>query len=241
MAAPDDLREWASFEDPEERRIWLFDLSFLTSHWTCIYGRGCLGAGSAVGEPHPFGCCAKGVCLNGEADRQRVEAASAQLGPERWQHIEAARRHGGALFRDRDQWRTRRAQGACILLNHDGFLGGAGCALHFLAQDQGRGIAAVKPETCCEVPLRRVDYDHCPGWVLSVVREWSALDWSVTGEPAGWWCTADPAAFCGEEPVYRSTQGELIALVGERVYRLLVERIEALGGRGIQPHPLEPL
>ena len=40
---PDDLHEWVSFEDPDEERTWIFDLSFLTSPWTCIYGNGCQG------------------------------------------------------------------------------------------------------------------------------------------------------------------------------------------------------
>ena len=40
---PDDLHEWVSFEDPDEERTWVFDLTFLTSAWSCIYGNGCQG------------------------------------------------------------------------------------------------------------------------------------------------------------------------------------------------------
>ena len=38
--APDDLHEWVSFEDPEEDRTWVFDVTFLLSAWSCIYGTG---------------------------------------------------------------------------------------------------------------------------------------------------------------------------------------------------------
>lgn len=35
MPPPDDLHEWVSFEDPDEQRTWLFDVTFLTSNWPC--------------------------------------------------------------------------------------------------------------------------------------------------------------------------------------------------------------
>ena len=36
-------REWMSFEDPAEERTWVFDVTFLLSPWTCIFGAGCQG------------------------------------------------------------------------------------------------------------------------------------------------------------------------------------------------------
>jgi hypothetical protein len=39
----EDLHEWVYFEDPEEERTWVFDLTYLTSPWRCIYGQGCQG------------------------------------------------------------------------------------------------------------------------------------------------------------------------------------------------------
>ena len=47
---PADAREWVSFEDPDEERTWVFDVTFLTSNWTCIYGNGCQGV---LTEPAP--------------------------------------------------------------------------------------------------------------------------------------------------------------------------------------------
>ena len=29
----EDLHEWVSFEDPDELRTWVFDLTFLLSNW----------------------------------------------------------------------------------------------------------------------------------------------------------------------------------------------------------------
>ena len=40
LADHEDLHEWVSFEDPDEDRTWLFDVTFLTSNWNCIFGRG---------------------------------------------------------------------------------------------------------------------------------------------------------------------------------------------------------
>ena len=37
---PPDLHEWITFAD-EDGDNWLFDVTFLTSNYGCIYGRGC--------------------------------------------------------------------------------------------------------------------------------------------------------------------------------------------------------
>ena len=64
--------EWFSIVDPDGT-TWLFDITFLTSNWTCIFGRGCPGIHD---EPHPEleqGCCTYGAHLADKADRQRVD------------------------------------------------------------------------------------------------------------------------------------------------------------------------
>ena len=40
---PVDAHEWVTFEDPKRKREWRFDVSFLESNWTCIFGNGCQG------------------------------------------------------------------------------------------------------------------------------------------------------------------------------------------------------
>ena len=63
LASSGDDREWLSFEDEGEHRTWLFDITFLTSNWTCIYGAGCPGV---LAEPAPdrqLGCCTHGAYI----------------------------------------------------------------------------------------------------------------------------------------------------------------------------------
>ena len=58
--SPVDRHEWLSFEDPEEDRTWLFDVTFLLSRWTCIFGRGCQGVLTEAAPELVQGCCISG-------------------------------------------------------------------------------------------------------------------------------------------------------------------------------------
>ena len=40
---PTDAHEWFSFEDETRKRIYMFDITFLESNWSCIFGSGCKG------------------------------------------------------------------------------------------------------------------------------------------------------------------------------------------------------
>src|SRR5215831_14769357 len=73
LRPPEDLHEWISFEDPDEERTWVFDLTFLTSPWTCIFGRGCPGVLTGPAPELVQGCCSYGAHFTGNADRKRVE------------------------------------------------------------------------------------------------------------------------------------------------------------------------
>jgi len=242
MGAPEDLREWVSFEDPHEQRTWLFDLTLLTSRYRCIWGQGCRGLGAPAQAAHTRGCCLDGPYLADEEDAERVTEHVAGLQPEHWELMSLATRRGGPMYRDPSgRWRLRRHKSGCILLNREGFLGGVGCALHVAALDRGRDPRAYKPEVCSELPLRRVDYDDGPGWVLSVIGEWRRRDWAARpGSDEGWWCTEVREAFCGQQPLYRTMQPELVSMVGEDAYLLLVEHIKARGSRQVAPHPAAP-
>ena len=71
MSTPQDRHEWLSFEDPEEERTWLFDVTFLLSRWTCIFGSGCEGV---LTEPAPEmvqGCCSYGAHFTGRRPPSR--------------------------------------------------------------------------------------------------------------------------------------------------------------------------
>lgn len=242
MGTPEDLREWVSFEDPAEQRMWVFDLTLLTSRYHCIWGCGCRGLGASPDRPHRRGCCIDGAFLADDGDAERVTAAVELLRPEHWELMSMSQRRGGPMYREASgRWRLRRHRSGCILLNRDGFLGGTGCALHTAAVDLGLDPLDLKPEICREMPLRRVDYDEAPGWVRSVVGEWRRRNWAARpGSDVGWWCTAAREAFTAQQPLYRTMQAELVSMVGEEVYLLLVGHIKERGGRSVVPHPAAP-
>ena len=81
----------------------MFDVTFLTSNWTCIFGNGCQGVLTGPAPELVQGCCSYGAHLVDKKDARRVEKAAATLTPEEWQyhgtkknviHVEQARRDG---------------------------------------------------------------------------------------------------------------------------------------------------
>ena len=78
---PDDLHEWVSFEDPDEERTWVFDLTFLTSPWSCIYGNGCQGVLTGPAADLHQGCCSYGAHFVDEDDeKSMLEYAEREIG-----------------------------------------------------------------------------------------------------------------------------------------------------------------
>jgi hypothetical protein len=241
VTVPEDVHEWVSFEDPDEDRTWIFDVTFLLSRWTCIFGRGCQGV---LTEPSPEkaqGCCSYGAHYTDEEDRARVEAAAAELTDEQWQLARVGRRKGISVAERNGTWRTRVHDGACVMLNRPGFPGGPGCALHRAALDRDEEPLERKPDVCWQLPLRRVDTTDEAGHVTSTVREWKRRDWGEGGEEFAWWCTESPDAFSvpGEPTVLTGMKAELVALVGAQVHRRLLDAVAerlAAGGTPL-PHP----
>jgi hypothetical protein len=237
---PQEAHEWVSFEDPEEERTWRFDVTFLLSHWNCIYGRGCQGVLTAAAPERAEGCCSYGAHFTDEEDLERVKEAAKTLTPEQWQFLEEGRRGITARRRTGQPARTRSLQGACIFLNRPGFPGGPGCALHRAALERGVHPMELKPDVCWQLPLRREDTTNPDGSVTSVVCQWERRHWGPGGQEFAWWCTEAPEAFGGRLPVWRSLRAELEALVGPAVYELLAAYLEARenGGRStVLPHP----
>lgn len=230
----EDRHEWLSFEDPEEDRTWLFDLTFLLSRWTCIYGRGCPGIESRT----DIGCCSHGAYFSDDADREAVEAAVATLTPEQWQFAGVAARRSFLARAPGGGWKTRVHEGGCILLNRAGFSTGAGCALHQAALARGLRPMDLKPEVCWQVPLRRVDSVDEVGHVTSTVREWKRRDWDEGGQEFDWWCIEEGTAFVGDDTVLATMADELSALVGEDVHSLLLRALaERHATTTVVPHP----
>ena len=110
--------------------IWRFDRAFLTSRWTCLWGRGCQGIGPEPAEHLGLGCCSIGADLGDEDEARVIAALAATLDPVHFEHH--AQAGEGGIFSDSARTQTRIVDGACIFLNRPGFIGGAGCALHRL-------------------------------------------------------------------------------------------------------------
>ena len=142
---PDDLHEWVSFEDPDEERTWVFDLTFLTSPWTCIYGDGCQGVLTGPAADLEQGCCSYGAHFVDEDDEATMLAHAERLTPEQWQFHDVGHRKAGPTKTNKaGEIKTRLVDGACIFLNRPGFEGGIGCALHSAALEAGERPARLE-------------------------------------------------------------------------------------------------
>ena len=207
---------------------WRFDTGFLTSNWTCIWGRGCLGILDEPAEALGQGCCSVGAVLDGIDEAMRISALADTLTPEQFEfHAEAA---AAGIFApgveaDGGPAATRVVDGACIFLNRPGFAGGAGCALHVAAVDADESPIDWKPSVCWQLPVR-VDWtgDATRGEVATV-RAWSRADWGPEGETMAWCCTEGDRAYVGDRSVVESLAEELEAVVGSPVYLELRRRL----------------
>jgi len=202
--------------------VWRFDRSFLTSNWTCIWGRGCQGILPERAEHLVQGCCSFGAEVD-EDEAPTIAALAAFLTPEQFQHHAAAAT--GGIFDDETRSWTRLVDGACIFLNRPDFEGGPGCALHRAAIDDGDSPVDWKPSVCWQLPIR-VDWElQDTGVEIATVRKWSRDDWGVDGPPMAWVCTEEPETDVGDRPVFESLANELTAIVGTEVYVELRRRL----------------
>lgn len=204
---------------------WRFDRRFLTSNWTCIWGRGCLGIEREPAPDLGRGCCSVGAELDVDDEARLISALAATLDPAHFEHHDVAGREG--IFADGRRAATRVIDGACIFLNSAGFEGGAGCALHIAALEAGESPTDWKPSVCWQLPIK-VDWSTSEEDgvdEVANVRGWTRRDWGVEGETMAWCCTEGPLAFIGDRPVVESLGEELEALVGTSVYVELRRRL----------------
>jgi hypothetical protein len=68
------------------------------------------------------------------------------------------------------------------------------------------------------------------------LREWKRRDWGEGGFEFHWWCTDDPAAFVGKDPVYKYLKDEITELIGSKTYKTLVKLLEEKRSMP-RPHP----
>ncbi len=195
--------------------IWRFDRSFLSSNWTCIWGRGggrgCLGIRSEPAEERGEGCCSLGADLDGLDEARTISASAATLGPDLFQHHDEAR-IGGVL----SGTSTRIVDGACIFFNRPGFAGGAGCALHLAAQAAGESPIDWKPSVCWQLPIK-VEWEPSEdGREIATVRGWARADWGSDGATMAWCCTEGDRAYVGDRPVFEIAGVGLCGAGGDR-------------------------
>jgi hypothetical protein len=236
VARPDDLHEYISFDDPEEERTWVFDVTFLRSNWNCIWGNGCKGVLTEDATSLDQGCCSYGAHFIDTADVQTVVDSSARLTSAQWQFHGEGTRNGWTDTEADGTVVTRIHDGACIFLNRPGFAGGEGCALHSAALAIGERPLDWKPDVCWQLPLRLHEDTDAHGHVTSTLREWKRRDWGEGGAEFHWWCTESSDAFTGSDSVYISLRDEIIEFTGARVYAMLVKQLEKQRGVPL-PHP----
>ncbi len=235
---PDDLHEWVSFEDPDEQRTWVFDLTYLASAWRCIFAAGCEGVLTGPAADLVHGCCSYGAHFVDEEDVGTTLAYAARLTEDQWQMKALAEKKGGATKVSKDgERKTRVVDGACIFLTRPDFHRGPGCALHVAALDAGERPLDWKPDVCWQLPLRLDESTDDNGHVTSTLREWKRRDWGEGGNDFHWWCTESPDAFVDPQPVYVTNRDEIVEMVGEPVYQMLVDHLAERGTERLLPHP----
>lgn len=236
MADAEDLHEWVSIDVDDD--TYLFDLTYLTSNWTCIFGQGCQGVLTEAAPELVHGCCSYGAHFTDKADRKKTAKLAEQLTDDEWQFKKKAAKKGGPIYKNDDgEWVTRLTDGACIFLNREGFGTGPGCALHHAAVAREERPLDWKPHVCWLLPLRLEEKIDDNEHRTYIVREWKRRDWGEGGFEFHWWCTEEPDAFVGSQPVYEHSRDELIELIGEEPYNALDRYLKARGTERLLPHP----
>ena len=220
--------------------VWHVDRGFVTSNWTCIWGRGCLGILEHPAPELNQGCCSVGAHLDGDDEAATIGGLAATLEPERFQFHEAAAT--GGVYADAARTNTRVVDGACIFLNRPGFAGGEGCALHLAALADDESPLDWKPSVCWQLPIR-VDWATTPpvgdaageepeertadetGREHATLRAWSRADWGDDGDPMHWCCTEGELAYVGAERVVDSLAPHLERVMGTEVFVELRRRL----------------
>lgn len=228
-----DTHEWVSFEHAGQ--TWMFDVTFLTSNWACIWNDGCLGIRATPTPEAAQGCCSFGAHFTEQSDQRRVARAAQRLTSTQWQLRDKV---DDPFEIDADGvWSTVLVDDACVFLNRPGHGGGHGCALHRGAEEAGQPALEWKPDVCWQLPLRLEHHEDENGHEVATLRQWRRHDWGEAGSDFHWWCTDDRLAFVEHTPVYQRLTQEIRALVGDDLAARLVRYLDRRGGNSLLPHP----
>lgn len=244
--ALDFPRAWVEFPDPADADQRLrCDLTWLCSSWTCIFGAGCQGI--YAGRPDD-GCCTLGAHFSAPDDEARVAGYVKQLTADDWEFHDVGHKRKRWVETDADGDRkTAVHEGACIFLNRPGFAAGEGCALHSWALRNDRHPLETKPDVCWQLPVRRlyreVELTDGTTYTEITVTEYDRRGWGPGGHDLDWYCSGNTQAHVATEPVFVSYAAELVELVGQPAYDILVQHCTAhLATRArLTLHPADPV
>ena len=238
---PDDLHEWVSFEDPDEERTWVFDLTFLTSPWTCIYGR------RVPRRPHGSGRRPRAGLLQLRRPlRRRGRRGQAMLELRRAAHPGAVavprrghRKAGPTKVNKAGEIKTRLVDGACIFLNRPGFEGGIGCALHSAALEPPASARSTGSPRCAG--SSRCGSRTTPRTPTATSPPRCGSGSGATGARAAPSSTGGAPSpttpSSTTRPVYETLRDEIVEMVGQKAYDLLAEHVASRGTERYLPHP----
>jgi hypothetical protein len=248
-------RAYVEFVNPaDESEVMRCDLTWLTSRYMCIFGQGCQGI---YKDAPDVGCCTLGAHFADKDDERRVASYVDQLDAETWQFKpEGKLRKRDWIDTDQDGERKTLVvdydgQEACIFHNRPDFAppnggGGAGCALHALALQQGRNPLETKPDVCWQLPIRRtfrtVSRQDGTEYTEVSIGEYDRRGWGPGGHDLDWYCSGNTEAHVAPDPVYVTHEPELVELMGRAAYDELVRHCEAhLRSRSaLALHPADP-
>ena len=226
------MHEWVSFED-DDGDTYVFDITFLVSNWTCVFGAGCEGVLDGPAADLVQGCCSYGAHFSSDDDVKRVKKYIKRLDADDWQFKKESKNLGGPITTNDDgDTVSRLVDDACIFLNRPGFPGGPGCALHRAALRHGERPLDWKPYVCWQLPLRLDDHTDENGFHTFTLREWKRRDWGEGGPEFHWWCTDDSMAFRDRKPVWKTLRDEIREMVGDNMYDNLVRYVKARPKQG---------
>ena len=220
--APEDLHEWLSFEDPDEDRTWVFDVTFLPRVDVHLRPR-------LPGRPDRSRRRARArlLQLRRPLHRRRRPPARSRRPPRAAdrpavavpQASEEAGRSSARTTTEPAHAARRVGRASSSTGPASPAASAARCTSARWRPASGRSTGSptsAGSSRCASRRHRRARPRH------STVREWKRRDWGEGGHEFHWWCTDAPEAFVGHEPVYRYLEDELVELVGRPVYDLLV-------------------
>ena len=223
----DENPSFIEIHDHDGGTRWRFDRAFMSSTWSCIWGRGCQGIHDEVAPELQDGCCSVGAEMIDEDESRRIGVLGMSLNPELFERHSVAEAEG--VFSDISRAQTRVTDEGCIFLNRPDFAGGAGCALHLSAILEGEDPLVWKPAVCWQFPFKidREESVNSDGATTEcrTVRAWRRSDWGPGGATMAWCCSDPieaPEAFAASDPVWLTLAQELSALAGPAVHAALV-------------------